>query len=180
MKHQNVTRPGENHTGIALHPQMTKEMIEGTVEFGPTSSGNSDLLAQNRIRVARISQPVATMPPVDLAQIRDDEHRHMQLVEQLIVELGGDPTVVTPCANLQATASRGIGDVLLDPRTNLVEGLDAILIAELTDRTSWEMLGDAAQLAGKAEMEPRIRDGERVEAEHLEKVRTWLNAAGRT
>ena len=221
----NVTRPGDNHTGIALHPEMAQEMVRGTVEFGPTSSGGADLIAENRIRVAKQSSPVATMPPstdvaaallplldklgarlafermgvrlydaliskldaygsfqggpsrADLTHIRDEEHRHMQLAEELIRTLGGDPTVVTPCANLQAIASRGIGDVLVDPRTNLVECLDAILVAELTDHASWEMLASAAKLAGQDALEARIREGERTEAEHLTKVQGWLAAA---
>ena len=65
MKSQigNVTRPGDNHTGIALHPEMAAEMIEGTAEFGPTSSGGAELLAEARVRAAKLSSPVATMPP---------------------------------------------------------------------------------------------------------------------
>ena len=221
-----VTKPGDNHTGVALHPEMARDMIRGTVEFGPTSSGGSELIAETRIRVAKQSFPVATMPPTnvnaallplldklgarlafertgvrlydallskleaygtfdggprkeDLRHIRDEEHRHFALAEELILTLGGDPTVVTPCANLQATASRGIVDVLVDPRTNLVECLDAILVAELTDHASWEQLATAAQLAGQEQLESRLREGERTEAEHLVKVRGWITAAAK-
>ena len=217
-------RPGENHTGITLHPEMAKEMLEGTVEFGPTSSGGPDLIAENRIRVAKESAPAATMPPADVAvdrlplldklgarlafermgvrlydalvskldaygtyqggpsrddltQIRDEEHRHMQLVEKLIQSLGGDPTVVTPCANLQATASRGINDVLVDPRTNLVECLDAIMVAELADHESWEMLAALSETKNIEGLDAQLRAAERTEAEHIEKVRGWLAAA---
>ena len=219
------TTPGENHTGIKLNPEGAKEMLEGTVEFGPTSSGSAELLAQNRIRVAKLSQPAATMPPspgvevemlpmldklgarlqfertgvrlydaliskldaygtfrdgpsrADLVQIRDEELRHFQLVQKLIIGIGGDPTVVTPCANLQATASKGICDVLVDPRTTLIECLDAMLVAELTDHASWEMLVTAAQLAKESTLVTALREGERTEAEHLVKVRGWLAAA---
>jgi hypothetical protein len=226
MKATNVTRPGDNHTGIAQHPAMAREMLEGTVEFGPTSGGNADLIAANRVRVAKESHPAATMPPVegppeelalldklgarlafermgvrlydaliskldaygtyaggpsrdDLVHIRDEEHRHMQLVEQMILAMSGDPTTVTPCANLQATASRGIGDVLVDPRTNLVECLDAIMVAELADHESWEMLANVATLAKRTDFDDQIREAERTEAEHLVKVRGWLAAASK-
>ena len=223
----NVSRPGANHTGISLHPELAAEMIEGTTEFGPTSSGGAELLAQNRIRVAQISEPAATMPPSrglavellplldklgarlqfertgtrlyqaliskldaygtfaggpargDLEQIRDEEHRHMLLCQQMIVDLGGDPTTVTPCANLQATASRGICDVLVDPRTNLVECLDAILVAELADVASWDLLAKTAALAGQTELEAVLRQAENTETEHLLKVRTWIEAASK-
>ena len=221
------TTPGDNHTGIALNPQAAKEMLEGTAEFGPTSSGDAELLAQNRIRVAKESEPAGTMPPSpgvdvellplldklgarlafertgvrlydaliskldaygtfpggpsreDLVHIRDEELHHFQLVQTLILGMGGDPTAVTPCANLQATASRGICDVLVDPRTTLIECLDAILVAELADHASWEMLVSTAQLANKPNLVTSLRDGERTEAEHLVKVRGWLAAASK-
>ena len=226
MKASNTTRPGENHTGIMLNPELAQEMLEGTVEFGPTSRGGPDMIGANRIRVAKLSHPAGTMPPVeapaeelalldklgarlafermgvrlydaliskhdaygsyaggpsrdDLAHIRDEEHRHMQLVEEMIVAMGGDPTTVTPCANLQATASRGIGDVLVDPRTNLVECLDAMMVAELADHESWEMLTTVAVLAKRADFEPKIREAERTEAQHMLKVRGWLAAANK-
>lgn len=222
-----VTRPGSNHTGIALHPDFAADMVKGTEEFGPTSRGGPDQLAENRIRVAQISQPAATMPPsldvpvehlplldklgarlqfertgvrlyqaliskldaygtftggpsrADLEQIRDEEHRHLLIVQDMIEELDGDPTVITPCANLQALASRGICDVLVDPRTNLIECLDAILVAELADHESWEMLASTAEMMGKTDLVGRLREGERIEAEHLAKVRTWLTVASK-
>lgn len=221
-----VTRPGDNHTGVALHPDMARDMIRGTVEFGPTSAGGAELLAQTRIRIARQSPPVATMPPTrvaanllpfldklggrlaferagvriydallskleaygtfdggpsraDLERIRGEEHRHFALVEEMVLGLGGDPTVVTPFANLQMTASRGILDVLVDPRTSLVECLDVVLVAELTDHASWELLVAAAKLAGQQQLESRLREGERTEAEHLAKVRGWVAAAAK-
>ncbi|MBA3456836.1 MAG: ferritin-like domain-containing protein [Deltaproteobacteria bacterium] len=221
----NVTRPGSNHTGIALHPDFAADMLQGTEEFGPTTRGGADQLAENRIRVAQISQPAGTMPPTldvpienlplldklgarlqfertgvrlyqaliskldaygtfpggpsraDLEQIRDEEHRHLLLVQDIIEELEGDPTVVTPCANLQAVASRGLCDVLVDPRTNLIECLEAIMVAELADHESWELLATTAELMGKSDLGPRLREGERTEAEHLVKVRNWLVVA---
>jgi rubrerythrin len=222
-----ATQPADNHTGIALHPEYAQAMVEGTQEFGPTSSGGAELFAEQRDRVARISHPVGTMPPMrdvaatqlvlldklgarlqfertgvrlyealigklathgtfaggpsreDLEHIRDEEHRHLALAQQLILELGGDPTVVTPCANLQAVASRGVCDVLVDARTTLIECLDAIMVAELTDRESWEQLAAGAELAGEAELAAKAREAERTEAEHLAKVRRWVAAAGK-
>jgi rubrerythrin len=115
----------------------------------------------------------------DLEQIRDEEHRHLLIVQDLIEELDGDPTVITPCANLQAVASRGICDVLVDPRTNLIECLDAIIIAELVDHESWEMIASTAERMGKTDLIGRLRECERIEAEHLVKVRGWLTVAAK-
>jgi hypothetical protein len=96
-------------------------------------------------------------------------------VQALIVQIGGDPTVVTPCANLQAVASRGIGEVLMDPRTTLLECLDAILVAEMTDHESWELLVTLAAPTA-AELEAKLQEAQETEAEHLVKVRAWLAA----
>jgi len=87
--------------------------------------------------------------------------------------------VITPCASLQSLASRGICDVLVDPRTNLLECLDAIIIAELVDHESWEMLASTAEMMGKTDLVGRLRECERIEAEHLVKVRAWLTVASK-
>jgi rubrerythrin len=223
----NVTRPGDNHTGVSLHPEYAAEMVQGTEEFTPTSGGGADLIAENRIRVARVSEPAATMPPSpdvlverlplldklgarlqfertgvrlyqaliskldaygsypggprreDLEQIRDEEHGHFLIIQQLIEEIEGDPTAVTPCANLQALASRGILDVLVDPRTSLIECLDAIMVAELADHENWDVLADTAKQLGESGLVGRLEEGARIETEHVTKVRGWLAAAGR-
>jgi hypothetical protein len=219
-----ITQPGNNHTGIAVHAEYAREMIAGTEEFGPTSSGGAELLAQARIRMAKSSEPVATMPPsvgvplerlpildklgarlqfertgvrlydaliskldaygtfpggpsrADLEHIRREELEHLGVAHRSIVSLGGDPTAVTPCANLQATVSKGVCDVLVDPRTNLIECLEAIIVAELTDHESWEHLAPLIAATDKS-LEAGVRKAERTEAEHLTKVRRWLTAA---
>jgi hypothetical protein len=112
----------------------------------------------------------------DLVNIREEEHHHVVLVKQMIEKLGGDPTVVTPCANLQLTASRGLVDVLTDPRTDLLECLETILIAELADGESWLDLVAVAKDLGK-ELVPQIEAAQKTEAEHLTKLRAWLSAA---
>ena len=115
----------------------------------------------------------------DLVHVRDEEHAHMRMLEGLIAELGGDPTVVTPCANRELVASRGICDVLVDPRTSLLDGLESIVIAELTDHEQWIGLVD---LARELRRDDLIRDfvaAQSTEDEHLTKVRSWI-AAGRS
>lgn len=75
-----------------------------------------------------------------LEKIMNDELAHFALVRDAIERLGADPTALTPCANLVAVASKGIPAVLTDPRTNLVQCLEALLMAELADNAGWEML----------------------------------------
>jgi rubrerythrin len=115
----------------------------------------------------------------DLVHIHDEELSHMRMLDNLITELGGDSTVVTPSANVEAIASRGLADVLLDPRTSLLDGLDAILVAELTDNEQWNGLIDLARELGRDDLLHSFRSAQATEEEHLDKVRSWIVAGRR-
>jgi hypothetical protein len=117
----------------------------------------------------------------DLRQILNDEFSHFAMLSQAMEQLGGDPTAVTPSANLQATMSMGIIQVLTDPRTTLLQSLEGILLAELADNECWEALSELASQAGEDELEARFSRAHAREQEHLLKVRMWLAAGhGRT
>jgi rubrerythrin len=104
----------------------------------------------------------------------EEERQHMALVKEAIESLGGDPTLMSPSADVAGTAALGIVNVLVDPRTNLLQSLEAIMIAELTDNECWDTLVELATKAGQAELAQRF-DGARLhEREHLVKVRTWI------
>jgi rubrerythrin len=111
-----------------------------------------------------------------LEKIMRDELSHFVLVREAIERLGADPTALTPSANLTAVASKGIPEVLVDPRTNLVQCLEALLIAELTDNASWELLVELAQRLGQNELAEQFEMALGVEAEHLLLVQRWLSA----
>jgi hypothetical protein len=115
----------------------------------------------------------------ELLQIREQELGHALLTQELIGSIGGDSTAITPSANLQATAGQGIVCVLLDPRTSLIDCIEAMLIIELTDQDSWGMLARIAEPLGDAGMIDKITQAQKVELEHLAKVRGWLDAADR-
>src|SRR5262245_58140161 len=85
----------------------------------------------------------------DLEHILQEEHRHCTMFQLVIEQFGGDPTAITPSANLHATAAYGVNQVIVDPRTTLLQSLEAILIAELADNVCWEMLEKLAQEAGE-------------------------------
>jgi rubrerythrin len=111
-----------------------------------------------------------------LEKIRNDELSHFALLEGVIGRLGGDPTAVTPSANLVAVESRGLCATINDPRTTLAEGLHAILVAELTDNAGWEQLIDVVQELGETELAAWFREALTEEQEHLERVQMWLRA----
>lgn len=112
----------------------------------------------------------------ELERIRNEEHAHFLMLCQAAESLGADPTAVTPSADVQATASVGVMQVITDPRTTLLAALDAILIAELADNDSWECLIELAREAGHEELAEKFVGALRNEVEHLENVRRWLAA----
>lgn len=111
----------------------------------------------------------------EVEEIRDEEHRHFLLLNEAVTELGGDPTVKSPCADVAAVASLGIMQVLTDPRTTVTQCLQALLTAELTDNAGWEMLIDLAEELGHAELSERFTDALTNEQKHLLNVQTWLS-----
>lgn len=115
----------------------------------------------------------------DLVHIRNDELAHMRMLDTIIAELGGDPTALTPCANREVIASRGIADVLLDPRTSLLEGLETIVVAELADHEQWIGLVEIARELNRDDLARAFVAAQSTEDDHLSKIRSWI-AAGRS
>lgn len=112
----------------------------------------------------------------DLEQIRDEEHQHFTLLRRALESIGGDPTAMTPSADLEATMSQGVLAVVVDPRTSLYEALHGSLLAELADNECWDTLIQLARGNGCSELVESFARALRHEEEHLEKVRRWLAA----
>lgn len=112
----------------------------------------------------------------DLANIMAEEMRHFLMLQRAIEKVGADPTAVTPSAEVQSTASLGLPAVLVDPRTNLMQSLEAILVAELVDNECWDALVELAEKAGEEELVRDFTQAQLEEREHLRKVRTWIAA----
>jgi len=111
-----------------------------------------------------------------LEKLMMEEHDHFKLLSEVIAEMGGDPTVITPSADLQATLSKGINEVLVDPRTNVVQCLEAILVAELADNECWDSLIELARQNTKNGAPASFERARRQETEHLARVRSWIAA----
>jgi hypothetical protein len=117
----------------------------------------------------------------DLLHILTEEYEHADLLERAIKELGGDPTALTPAANLAANISAGLPQVLSDPRTNLLQSLEAIVVAELADNECWTALAQLARQAGHDELTQQCLEAIEHERDHLRRVRTWIaGGQGRT
>lgn len=113
----------------------------------------------------------------DLEHILRQEYEHFRLLSDAVAKLGGDPTVVTPLADLHATMTKGVLEVMLEPRTTFAQCLEAALVAELTDSEAWESLTELATQNGEKELASLFENASEEENEHLENVRTWLAAA---
>jgi ferritin-like protein len=117
----------------------------------------------------------------DLFHILTEEYEHAELLTDAIKELGGDPTALTPAANLAVTISAGLPQVLSDPRTNLLQSLEAIVVAELADNECWTALAQLAQQDGHDDLADQCREAIGHERDHLRRVRKWIAAGqGRT
>ena len=111
-----------------------------------------------------------------LQRIRAEELEHFRLLSSAMESLGGDPTAQTPCADVIATASMGLMQVVTDPRTTLAQCLNAMLTAELTDNAGWELLIELADQAGETELTGQFLGALAEEQEHLLIVKSWLTA----
>lgn len=112
----------------------------------------------------------------DLRRIRDQEHEHMQLIAEAIVELGGDPTALTPGGDFSVVASSGLRKIMADPRTTLGQCLEALLIAELADGDAWELLIAVAREAGEDALAQSLARPRAEEEQHIVQVRAWVKA----
>ncbi|WP_438004448.1 ferritin-like domain-containing protein [Sorangium sp. So ce321] len=113
----------------------------------------------------------------EIEQIYRDEAEHFLLVASVVRKLGADPTAETPLADVHGVASCGLIKVVTDPRTNLADALEAMLIAELTDNDAWDVLIEMSQGLNDQQITAQFMDARAAEARHLEMVRSWIKAS---
>jgi hypothetical protein len=91
--------------------------------------------------------------------------------------LGGDPTAMTPCADIAGVSATGFLQVITDPRTTMAQALNTMLAVELADNAGWELLIELAQASGHKEMAEGFAVAQTAEERHLAHVKTWLKGA---
>ena len=117
-------------------------------------------------------------PSVDrLVQIMREEQQHFEMLKQAMIDMGGDPTAMTPSADVEATLSEGVAKVLVDARTDVHQSLEAILLAELADNDGWTMLIELARSMGQDDLADQFLKALKEEEEHLGDVRAWVSAS---
>ena len=101
----------------------------------------------------------------ELLEIQRDELSHFGLLQSCIEKLGADPTAMTPSADIAANLSKGIPQVLADPRTDLrqcLEGRQRLLGVADRARAGGGTGRDGARLRGRPAARraaPRPRQG---------------------
>src|SRR5690606_4370317 len=88
----------------------------------------------------------------ELETICAEEREHFETLCGFVEQLGGDPTAVTPSADVAAVASLGLIQVVSDPRIGFAESLEAMLIAELVDYDAWKIVRSLAEEAGRDDL----------------------------
>jgi rubrerythrin len=112
-----------------------------------------------------------------VASIRGDEARHALLLADAIASLGGDPTSMTPSADLAGVEAMGLVQVLNDPCTSLAQSLHAILTAELSDGVGWETLVALADEQSHPDLVDGFSTALQQERKHLAMIQTWYEEA---
>jgi hypothetical protein len=73
--------------------------------------------------------------------------------------------------------TKGILEVMVEPRTSFVQCLEALLVVELADNECWESLIELARQSGEESVVEAFEQALVEEADPLEDVRAWLAAA---
>lgn len=113
----------------------------------------------------------------DLESNMREEHEHFRMLIEVVTRIGGDPTVMTPSADLHATMTKGILEVMVDARTTFTQCLEALLVVELADNECWEALIEMARESGEDSVVTSFERALAEETDHLEDVRAWIAAA---
>lgn len=111
-----------------------------------------------------------------LREILADELSHFDLLWGAMERLGGDPTALTPSANVAAVLSQGVPKIIVDPRMNMRQTLEALLLAEVADTAAWELLSELSRGMGQNDLADEFERCAEIEAGHLRDVRAWLVA----
>ena len=109
-----------------------------------------------------------------LRHIQREEAEHMNLVREAIETLGGDPTAMTPCADVAGVKAMGVLQVITDPRTTVSQSMSAILTIELEDNAAWELLIELARKGGHPLLANKFEKAFQQEENHLAMVREFV------
>ena len=169
-----LTLKGAAKTGMKMmqgnRPQVFIDKLGERLAFERTGTRLYDALITKFMAQKDVPEAVTLE---QLRHFRGEEAEHMELVRDCIEQLGGDPTVQTPCADVAGVEGMGLMQVITDPKTTFMQSLHAILVAELADNAAWEELIELARQMGHDDMVAKFEEASQHEQEHLENVKQW-------
>jgi hypothetical protein len=123
------------------------------------------------------------LPPLErLEQFYLEEKKHFEMACEVMTKIGGDPTAMTPSADICGVAGAGWIQVIGDPRTNFLQSLEIVLQAELVDNACWETLIELAENLDLIDAVDQFQIALEEENVHLAYVKSWvsqLNVSGK-
>lgn len=115
------------------------------------------------------------LPPLErLEQFYLEEKKHFEMACDVMTDIGGDPTAMTPAADICGMAGNGWMQVIADPRTNFLQSLEIILQAELVDNASWDTLVSLAEKLDMTDAVEQFKIALEEEDLHLAYVSSWV------
>lgn len=156
-----------------MRPQELMDKLSERLAFERAGTRLYDAM----IRKCEAAEAPGTITLEQLRYIRDEEAQHAGLLIQAIEMLGGDPTAQTPGAVATGIEGAGLMQLICDPRTTPTQCLHALLIAELADGASWEVLIELAEQSKQTELVVRFGQALQSENEHAERVSAAYRAA---
>jgi hypothetical protein len=109
-----------------------------------------------------------------IKKFHQEELSHFRLCCEAMEEIGGDPTAVTPSADVAGVAAAGWVQALGDPRINFKQSLEVILQAELVDNDCWDVLIEMAEDLGLNTLVEKFQTAKIEEDVHLSSIRSWV------
>jgi hypothetical protein len=173
-----ATLKGALSTGLHMlkgdSPQILIDKLAERLAMERTATRLYDALLT---KLDVVTEGRLSITPEDVASIRGDEARHALLIKEAIESIGGDPTAMTPSADIAGVEAMGLVQVLNDPRASLAQSLHAILSAELSDGVGWETLIALAHENDQTEMVDHFNDALQQERRHQAMIRGWYEEA---
>jgi hypothetical protein len=155
-------------------PQVLLDKLAERLAMERTATRLYDALLT---KLAVVEEGKVSISPDQVASIRGDEARHALLIRDAIETLGGDPTAMTPSADIVGVEAMGLVQVLNDPRSSLAQSLHALLTAELSDGVGWETLIALADEHGQRDMVEQFGDALEQERKHQAMIQVWYEEA---
>jgi ferritin-like metal-binding protein YciE len=109
-----------------------------------------------------------------LERFQREEKEHFLMLSEVMEQIGGDATAMTPSADMAGVAAMGWVQVLSDPRSDFKQCLEIILQAELVDNNCWDVLIELAEDVGLTQLATRFQSAKNQEEVHLETIRKWV------